>query len=96
MEKRIRDIKDRCLEKEDPFCASACPFRLDVREFIGRMQRGAFNSAFRLFSNTVGFPAIVAALCLLTALSTLRTCLLAALIHLLRSSLHYGVQVVDS
>jgi len=63
MEKRIRDIKDRCLEKEDPFCASACPFRLDVREFIGRMQRGAFNSAFRLFSNTVGFPAIVAALC---------------------------------
>ena len=31
--------------------------------------------------------AIVAALCLLTALSTLRTCLLTALIHLLRSSL---------
>lgn len=51
------------MEKEEPFCASACPFHLDVREFIARMQRGAFSSAFRLFSNTTGFPAIVAALC---------------------------------
>lgn len=51
------------MEKEEPFCASACPFHLDVREFIARMQRGAFNTAFRLFSNTTGFPAIVAAHC---------------------------------
>lgn len=40
--------------------------------------------------------AIVSTLCLLTALCTLRTCLLTALVHLLRSSLHYGVQVIDS
>lgn len=63
MEEARRKIKDRCLEKEEPFCASVCPFHLDVREFISRMQRGSFNAAFRIFSNTVGFPAIVAALC---------------------------------
>ena len=63
MEELKKKIKNCCLEKEDPFCASACPFHLDIREFILRVQRGSFNGAFRLFSNTVGFPAIVAALC---------------------------------
>ena len=63
MDEIRRMIKDRCMEKEEPFCASVCPFHLDVREFIARMRRGAFNTAFRLFSNTTGFPAIVAALC---------------------------------
>jgi Fe-S oxidoreductase len=52
-----------CLEKEDAFCASRCPFRLDIREFVSRVSRGAFSSAYRLYSNAVGFPAIVSALC---------------------------------
>mgnify|MGYP007007440168 CR=1 FL=1 len=50
--------------------------------------------------NIVG-TIVAAILCLLTTLSTstlcaLRTCLLTTLVHLLRSSLHHGVQVVDS
>ncbi len=56
-------IRTRCLEKEAPFCSSACPFHLDVREFVSRIGRGSFNSACRLFSNAVGFPAAVALLC---------------------------------
>ncbi|MDR1138219.1 MAG: NAD(P)-binding protein [Synergistaceae bacterium] len=52
-----------CLEKEDAFCTSECPFRLDIREFAARISRGSFNAAYRLYSNTVGFPAIVSALC---------------------------------
>lgn len=61
---RIRKtIRQQCLEKEEPFCSSACPFHLDVREFVARVRRGSFNSAFRTFSNAVGFPGVVAALC---------------------------------
>lgn len=63
MEEVRRLIRERCLEKEEAFCAAACPFHLDVREFVTRMQRGSFNAAFRTFANAVGFPAIVAALC---------------------------------
>ena len=63
MEEMRRRIKERCLEREDAFCTSACPFHLDVREFISRIARGGFNAAYRTYSNTVGFPAIVAALC---------------------------------
>ncbi len=58
-----RKIRQECLEKEEAFCTSACPFRLDVREFVARAGRGAFNSAYRTFANTVGFPGVVAALC---------------------------------
>ena len=52
-----------CWEKEEPFCASSCPFHYDIREFISRLKRGSFNAAFRTFANSVGFPAIVASLC---------------------------------
>jgi Fe-S oxidoreductase len=56
-------LRTECLEREDAFCASKCPFRLDVREFMARVARGGFSAAYRLYSNTVGFPAIVSALC---------------------------------
>jgi Fe-S oxidoreductase len=62
MEDAKKKIKT-CLEKEDAFCEVACPFHLDIREFMARMQRGGFNAAFRTYSNAVGFPSIVAELC---------------------------------
>ena len=63
MESLKNKIKNCCIEKEDPFCTSHCPFDLDVREFVSRVQRGGFNLAYRLYSNTVGFPFIVSELC---------------------------------
>ena len=60
MKERIRTC---CLEKELPPCTSACPFGLDVREFIPRMERGAFNLAYRLYVNAVAFPRIVSEIC---------------------------------
>lgn len=56
------NIQD-CLQDEPPFCTVACPFHLDIRDFIGKIQRGSFNLAYRAYLNAVGFPAIVAALC---------------------------------
>ncbi len=52
-----------CMQNEPAFCTAACPFHLDVRDFIEKVQRGAFNAAYRAYLNAVGFPAIVAALC---------------------------------
>lgn len=52
-----------CLQNEPAFCSAACPFGLDVRDFIEKVQRGAFNAAYRMYLNAVGFPAIVTALC---------------------------------
>ncbi|NLN84355.1 MAG: NAD(P)-binding protein [Firmicutes bacterium] len=56
-------LQQDCLRDEPPFCASACPFNLDIRDFISKTQRGSFSTAFRLYQNTVGFPEIVAQIC---------------------------------
>ena len=61
--KAAEDVVEACWEKEEPFCASACPFHYDIREFITRLRRGSFNSAFRTFYNGVAFPELVARLC---------------------------------
>jgi Fe-S oxidoreductase len=60
---RVRPIKEACLQNEPAFCTVACPFRLDVRDFMTKMQRGGFNAAYRTYLNAVGFPGIVTALC---------------------------------
>jgi Fe-S oxidoreductase len=52
-----------CLQKEPPFCMSACPFHLDVVDFVDKMERGAMDGAYKTYRNAVGFPAIVSSLC---------------------------------
>lgn len=61
--KRAPGAIEDCLQNEPAFCRVACPFHLDVRDFIEKMQRGGFNAAYRTYLNAVGFPAIVTALC---------------------------------
>ncbi len=53
----------KCLQHEPPFCLARCPFSLDVKAFIDKVQRGSFNSAYKLYRNAVGFPEIVSAIC---------------------------------
>jgi Fe-S oxidoreductase len=52
-----------CLQFERAFCTAECPFNLDVRDFIGKLQQGRYNIAYRTYQNTVGFPGIVSTLC---------------------------------
>ncbi len=57
------ELVANCLQHERAFCTAECPFHLDVRDFIGKMQQGRFNVAFRSYQQAVGFPGIVSALC---------------------------------
>jgi succinate dehydrogenase/fumarate reductase-like Fe-S protein len=62
LERATGKIQD-CLQNEPAFCSAACPFHLEIRDFVKKMQRGGFNAAYRVYLNAVGFPAIVSALC---------------------------------
>ena len=62
MEKFVEKIKS-CLQNEAAFCTAVCPFHLDMRDLMAKMQRGGFNAAYRTYLNTVGFPGIVSQLC---------------------------------
>ncbi|MEG1602555.1 MAG: FAD-dependent oxidoreductase [Cloacibacillus sp.] len=63
MDEMKEKIRQCCLEKEPAPCVSACPFGLDVREFVPRVERGAFNLAYRLYATAVAFPRIVSEIC---------------------------------
>ena len=52
-----------CYQNELPFCGAACPFNLDCKDIIAKIEKDRYNAAYRSFCNTVGFPAIVAATC---------------------------------
>ncbi len=55
-------VKD-CLQFERAFCIAECPFNFDVRDFIGKIQQGRFNAAYKAYQQSVGFPVIVTSLC---------------------------------
>ena len=59
----IGEFAANCLQGESAFCTAICPFHLDVRDFMEKMTRGAFGTAFKAYRNAVGFPRIVSALC---------------------------------
>lgn len=56
-------LLDKCRRSDPPPCSVACPFHLDVRDFIKKMKRGSFNAAFRMFRDVVVFPETALALC---------------------------------
>lgn len=62
MEQYLKNFKN-CLQKENPYCVSQCPFHLDVLDFIEKMKRGGFKGAFKTYRNAVGFPVIASELC---------------------------------
>ncbi|MDR2770689.1 MAG: NAD(P)-binding protein [Clostridiales Family XIII bacterium] len=58
-----KDNFDACLQKEAPFCGAACPFHMDVPDFVEKIRKGMWNAAFKVYRNATGFPHIAAALC---------------------------------
>ena len=61
----MSDIRDfeRCLHGKGAPCSSSCPFDLNVREFVSKLQRGSFGPAYNLYRNATAFPELVARLC---------------------------------
>jgi Fe-S oxidoreductase len=62
----FRDIKsyaENCIRDCPPPCACACPFGLDVRNFIDRVASGKSGGALRMYREAVLFPGTVSRLC---------------------------------
>ena len=79
MSEIIHNHIDSCIRGEMPLCSQACPFKLDVRLFVDKMQRGNFQGAYRIYRNTVLFPGIVSRLCNANCMSA---CVLAEAVDL--------------
>lgn len=58
----IQDF-ERCLHGKEAPCSAACPFRINVRELVGKLARGSFGPAYNLYRSAVAFPELVSRLC---------------------------------
>ncbi|MDR2530893.1 MAG: 4Fe-4S dicluster domain-containing protein [Oscillospiraceae bacterium] len=62
-QEQTQEFVKGCIRGEPPPCASACPFRLDVKDFLAKCARGKWTSAYKTYRNAVVFPVVVAELC---------------------------------
>lgn len=52
-----------CFYGEPASCTYACPFRLDLRSFLKKMERGRFDAAYKELCALIPFPLVVSELC---------------------------------
>lgn len=57
------DFASGCIRGCPPPCSCACPFNMDLRDFMTKLNRGSFDAAFKTFRNAALFPGIVSELC---------------------------------
>ncbi len=55
-------VKD-CFNGEPASCACACPFGLDIRSFMEKVEKGRWLPSYKMLRNTTVFPGIVSRLC---------------------------------
>ena len=52
-----------CIRGKGPSCADACPLHLDVRGFIGKLQKGKLSSALKILQRDLCFPFLASEVC---------------------------------
>ncbi len=57
------EIEEHCIHGQESPCSCACPFQMDVREFLEKIKKGSFNAAFHLYQEAVCFPDLVWRIC---------------------------------
>ncbi|MCD7983405.1 MAG: hypothetical protein LUG19_04010 [Desulfovibrio sp.] len=57
---RLHEIEARCTQESPPHCRSACPFNLDVRDFMARMAEGRPAEARKLLERHLPLPGVLA------------------------------------
>ena len=59
----ILELEGKCLYQDVPTCETVCPFSLDIREFMRKLQGGQINAAFKQYKKAVKLPGIVSRIC---------------------------------
>jgi len=52
-----------CVQGSNPPCTSVCPINFKTRDFISKIKKGNFNSAYKEYAKNVIFPGVVSLIC---------------------------------
>ncbi|WP_319521784.1 pyridine nucleotide-disulfide oxidoreductase/dicluster-binding protein [uncultured Desulfosarcina sp.] len=59
----LRELEKRCIQEEPPECTAACPIHVDARAFVGHVQSGAWERAWKVLRAIMPFPGILGRIC---------------------------------
>lgn len=59
----ITAYTEKCFNGEPASCSLACPFRMDVRQFLTNMAKGRWAASYKTYRGSVVFPEIVSRIC---------------------------------
>lgn len=59
----LRQVEALCTQEEPPACTAACPLHLDVRAFLGFVEKQEWSAAWKLYAKSIPLPTLVARTC---------------------------------
>jgi len=62
-QKQMRELENRCIQEQAPFCTAACPVHVDVRAVLAEVAKGDFAAGLKLLRKALPFPGIIGHIC---------------------------------
>ena len=60
---RLKDLEQRCVQEELPYCQAACPLKVNVRGLCAALAKGNHKEARTILARAVPLPDILGRLC---------------------------------
>lgn len=60
---KLLETGDSCIHDEPPACTSCCPVHMDVIAFVGEMEKGDFDKAYKVMEKRIPFARIIGSIC---------------------------------
>ena len=62
-QKQLRDLENRCIEENPPWCLAACPVHVDARSLCAAIAKQDWAGGWKILLRTMPFPGILARIC---------------------------------
>lgn len=60
---KLLSMQEKCINDNPPSCITECPLHVDVKAFIGEIQKGTFEEAYKILSKRIPFANIIGMIC---------------------------------
>jgi glutamate synthase (NADPH/NADH) small chain len=60
---KLMKLEALCIAEHSPACVAECPFHLDVKAFLGEIQKGDFERAYKLLDKKIPMTGILCRIC---------------------------------
>jgi glutamate synthase (NADPH/NADH) small chain len=62
-QRALRELENRCIQEEPPWCTAACPLHVDARALAGHIGQGRWADAWKVLRRHMPLPGILGRVC---------------------------------